>query len=67
LKIINRERFLKLPDGVVYAKYKPMCFEEICIKGGSSEVDWAYQDLLNGKSNSSDEMGDIFPEKIIKN
>lgn len=62
MKIINRERFLKLPDGIVYAKYRTMNFQDICIKGGPSEVDWAYQDLLEIKANSSEEMYDILED-----
>lgn len=59
MKIINREKFLKLPSGVLYAKYQPQMFDEVCIKWDSWENDWVYQDILNVKSNDSGEMIDI--------
>lgn len=59
MKIINREQFLKLPAGILYAKYTPCIFEDIQIKydtrNGFDEkpIDWIYQDLLeiNRKDN----------------
>ena len=47
MKIINREKFLKMPYGTVYAKYKPFVFEELCIKEESLEDDWFYSDIVD--------------------
>lgn len=32
MRIVNREEFLKLPSGTMYAKYQPRCIDELEIK-----------------------------------
>lgn len=47
MKILNKEDFLKLPKGVLYAKYEPCIFEDIQIKGETlTESDWVFSTLL---------------------
>lgn len=46
MKIINRETFLALPAGTVYAKFEPHMFGETCVKGDTvAGVDWYYAGL----------------------
>ncbi len=33
MRIVDRQTFLAMPAGTVYAKYEPCCFEELSIKG----------------------------------
>ena len=58
MKIINREQFLKLPNGVLYAKFEPCVFGDIAIKGESTSNDWYFQDLLELDVNDSGEFAD---------
>lgn len=66
LKIINREQFLKLPNGVLYAKFEPCVFGDIAIKEDSSSNGWLYQDLLELDVNDSGEWTDTLFEAIEK-
>lgn len=45
MKIINREEFLKLPDGTVYCKGKRWYWEQIAVKSASYDNDWRYLQL----------------------
>ncbi len=41
MRIINREEFLKMPVGTIYAKGKPLYFSGLTIRGDTvSDVDW---------------------------
>lgn len=61
MKIVNRKVFLDLPSGTIYAKYKPICFEELCIKEESiGDSDWFYRSLTREiESSGSDEYMDL--------
>lgn len=43
MKIVNRETFLALPAGTLYATYQPCIFDELMIKGDTS-----YSPTING-------------------
>jgi len=51
MRIVDRETFLQMPTGTVYAKYEPCCFEEVSIKGETcygfkgEAIDWFCQSL----------------------
>lgn len=53
MKIVDRETFLKLPEGTVYSEFNPCVFGELCIKGesiGSEENgfgSWCYQPIAD--------------------
>jgi hypothetical protein len=56
MKIVTREKFLKMPEGTLYSKYEPCVFGELCIKGESWEVDFLYQDIVSSvECSGSDE------------
>jgi hypothetical protein len=46
MKLYNRQEFLALPAGVVFAKYEPCCFGAFQIKGDSTSYsnDFNYQE-----------------------
>jgi hypothetical protein len=46
MKIVNRDEFLKLPAGTVFAKYSPSVFGELMIKGASLFHDGTGNDFL---------------------
>jgi hypothetical protein len=39
MKIVNRKEFLKLPAGIVFAKYKPCIFGKLAIKESSIDCE----------------------------
>ena len=47
MRIVNRAKFLAMPEGTLFAKYKPCVFEEIQIKGASLTNDYCYQDIID--------------------
>jgi hypothetical protein len=36
MRIVKLDEFLRLPEGTIYQKYKPMFFEDLSIKGETS-------------------------------
>ena len=40
MKIIDLKKFRTLPEGVVFLKYKPQFFEELCVKGETWDYDF---------------------------
>ena len=44
MKIVNRETFLKLPEGTIFAKGKPWYFSGLSIKADSLPNDFIYLD-----------------------
>jgi hypothetical protein len=49
VKIVNLDTFIAMPAGTVFAKYKPCCFEDLCIKGESipETDDFFYQQIVD--------------------
>lgn len=49
MKIVDRKMFIAMPEGVVFAKYEPCNFGDLCIKGESitweNGNDFYYQDI----------------------
>lgn len=45
MRIVNRTEFLAMPTGTVFNKWKPMIFEEPCIKGETWGNDFLVQYL----------------------
>ena len=59
MKLYNRQEFLALPAGVVFAKYEPCCFGSWQIKGNTLTYnDFNYQELVNINSDLYDEYCD---------
>jgi len=59
MKIVNREQFLKMPEGTVYTLYEPCCFYGgLIVKWESLKNDW-YKSLLHGWI-SSEHSDDFF-------
>lgn len=60
MKLLNREEFLKLPEGTLYAKYEPHIFGGIQVKGESNKKcgDFYTMEMINpsyeGFNNFSD-------------
>lgn len=52
MKLYNRQEFLALPSGVVFAKYEPCCFDQWQIKGDT----WLPNDYLD------QELTDLYDE-----
>lgn len=52
MRIVNRETFMAMPSGTLFAKYAPCYFEGMAIKGdtimgdGDAPIDWFYQDII---------------------
>lgn len=46
MKIVNRETFLAMPPGTVFAKYTPHLFEGLEIKAQSLTNDYCYQQIV---------------------
>ena len=53
MRILNREAFLKEPEGVVYAVGIPWVFGPWCIKGDSIDNDWFYVEINAWATNES--------------
>lgn len=47
MKIVNLETFRSLPNGTVYTKYEPCCFEGLCVKQGTIEHDFFYESITD--------------------
>jgi hypothetical protein len=50
MKLLNREEFLKLPEGTLYSEYDPHVFGDIRVKGVSGEGNNVYALDLIGLS-----------------
>lgn len=66
MKIINRKQFLRLPEGILYAKFRPCLFGDLAIKEESISNDWRYQDLLELDVKDSQEWQDVLFEGMEK-
>jgi len=49
MKIVNRQEFLELPSGTLYATYTPVFFGELSIKTRSLDNDFCYKSLLDSE------------------
>lgn len=61
MKIINREQFLKLPRGVLYAKYAPCYFENLAIKDEYEHFinDWYFQELIEIETKDNEDFSEV--------
>lgn len=64
MKIVNRETFLAMPPGTVFAKYEPCCFEALEIKAQTlASNDYCYQDIVSAlDAGDSGEWGDLLED-----
>lgn len=65
MRIVNLDTFVAMPEGTVFAKYKPCYFEDLCIKGESitETRDFFYQQIVGSLDCSgSDEWSDMLFE-----
>jgi hypothetical protein len=47
MRIVDAETFMAMPAGTVFAKYEPVVFEDLRIKGDTLHAsDFLYQDLI---------------------
>lgn len=59
MKIIDRATFLSMPEGTVYAKYVPMLFGDLMIKGETIPGDFYFQQIVDAiDSESSNDWAD---------
>ena len=66
MKIVNRDAFLKLPNGTLFSKYTPCIFGELMIKEDSLSNDFIYQEIIDAiDSNSSEEIYDKLEDSQI--
>ena len=66
MKILDREQFMNLPDGVLYAKLYSYEFGEISIKRESLTNDWVVHELFNVHSEDFIKTVQIIDEAIKK-
>lgn len=61
LRIVNRDQFLKLPNGVVYSRYQSLSmFSGLEVKEETLTNDWVYTSLMEFvDAHDSGEMADI--------
>lgn len=59
MRIVNIDTFIKLPAGIIFAKYEPFIFGDLMIKGDTYNKDFSSVTLLEVKASSMDEMIDI--------
>lgn len=62
MKIVNLEQFRAMPPGTLFAKYTPMVFDALMIKGETWAFDFLYQDLICIESSGSAELFDKLEE-----
>lgn len=58
MRIMDRKTFLALPAGVLFSKYVPCIFGELCIKGDTWSNDFLVQDIAGAlqSTGSADEV-----------
>lgn len=63
MRIVNRQTFLAMSPGTIFAKYRPCVFEELLIKGETlrSGNDFLYQPLVGAIDAHSSE---VFEDKL---
>ena len=65
MKIVNLTEFLKMPAGVLFSKYQPHVFGELCIKGENcGKSDFDYQALTEVKASNTDEWCHILDNAV---
>lgn len=63
MKLVNRDTFLTLPSGTVYAKYENCVFDDISIKLRTiSSNDWEYISLDTVSFIDSDDSNNLYSE-----
>lgn len=56
MRIVDLKTFRTMPEGTVFMKYEPCCFDELCVKGRTLENDFLYADIVGEiEAESSDE------------
>lgn len=71
MRIVNRETFMALPAGTLYAKYVPCMFESLSIKGDTiyhdgKAIDWFCQQIADAvDAKDSGEWGNLLEESEL--
>lgn len=65
MKCVNRDDFMKLPAGTIYAKGEPWAFGGLCIKADSLETDWVCLDPAMVESHDPSEMDDRLTDMLV--
>lgn len=66
MKIVNREDFLKLPEGTFFCKGKQWYWDNFSVKGYSFINDFQYMNLCDIQADSSDQLVDRYDEMLEK-
>ena len=68
MKIVNRQEFLKMPEGTVFTKFKPHMFGSLCIKEDSiGDDDFRYTRIHDAvDSDNTVEFLDIMDEAVLR-
>lgn len=64
MKIYNRKKFLKLPNGTIFCKGTKWCFDNLSIKGHSWENEFLYIDLCNIDANDTGQWVDRLEDSL---
>jgi len=60
MKIVDRKKFMALPENTLFSKWEPCVFGELTIKGESWEHDFLTQEIASAvKCNDSGEFADL--------
>ena len=62
MKIVNKKQFITLPEGVLYTKFRPRVFGEICIKGKNSNNNLYYKCLLEVEAKNREHWDELVTE-----
>lgn len=64
MKVLTRAEFMKMPEGTIFAKGKPWCFEDLSVKGQTLPSDFIYLSLVTVESDSADEWSSRLNEML---
>ena len=66
MRIVDRETFLAMPEGTVFAKYQPSVFEHLSIKGETIGNDFYYQQIVDAvEAPNSDRWAALLDESQV--
>ena len=64
MRILNRDEFLKMPEGTLFSKGQPIYFNGLFVKGESMPNDFIYRDLIDWENTGSEDMVSRFYEMV---
>ena len=66
MKVLNRQDFMKMPEGTIFAKGKRWYFEQLSFKAGTMSDDFVCLDLCNVDNDSFEQLIDRLEEMLSK-